>query len=65
MSGEHIKCDTCDGKGIRSVWSFGVKEPDECLNCGGSGKNWQYPNRAIAKFYGGPLIGRALKDPRP
>jgi len=56
--GHHIKCDTCDGKGMRTIWSFGVKEPDECPDCGGSGLNWLYPHGAIARYYAGPLIGR-------
>lgn len=57
-SGRQIMCDTCDGKGMRSVWSFGVKEPDECPDCGGSGLNWLYPHGAIASYYGGPFLGR-------
>lgn len=61
MNGEHIKCDTCDGHGQRAVWSLGVKEPDECPHCGGSGRNWQYLSGAIARYYGGPFIGRATK----
>lgn len=57
-NGRRIQCATCDGKGQRSVWSFGVKEPDECADCGGSGFNWRYDGGAIAKYYSGPLIGR-------
>ncbi len=58
MNGHAIRCDLCDGHGQRSVWSFGVEEPDECPQCWGSGQNWQYPKGAIAKHYSGPLIGR-------
>lgn len=58
--GSPIKCVRCDGHGFVTTWSFGVKEPDECIDCLGSGTNWQYPKGAIAKFYSGPLIGRAL-----
>lgn len=65
MLGSVITCERCDGKGFRTVWSFGVKEPDECLDCGGSGLNWQYPKGAIARYYGGPLIGRATLAPKP
>jgi hypothetical protein len=54
--GESIPCITCGGNGITSTWSFGVKEPDECSNCGGSGRNWKYPSGTIARYYGGPLI---------
>jgi hypothetical protein len=46
---------------MRMVWSFGVKEPDECPDCGGSGANWQYPGGTIAVCYGGPLLGRMAK----
>ena len=42
MNGKRIKCGRCEGHGLRAVWSFGVKEPDECPDCGGSGVNWQY-----------------------
>lgn len=61
-NGHSIECSVCGGKGIVTQWSFGVKEPDECEWCFGSGKNWQYPRGAIAKHYGGPLIG---KEPTP
>jgi len=61
MAGEFIKCSRCDGHGFRSVWSFGVKEPDECPDCGGSGRNWKYPGGAIARYYGGPLLGREVR----
>lgn len=57
--GRFVECTLCGGAGLRSVWSFGVKEPDECPDCGGSGLNWQYPRGAIASYYGGPFIGRA------
>ena len=60
--GQQITCSRCYGKGVRAVWSFGVLEPDECENCGGSGLNWLYPGGAIARYYSGPLIGRALKE---
>lgn len=66
FSGAHIRCCTCDGHGQRSVWCFGVKEPDECPDCGGSGKNWRYPSGVIARYYGGPLLGKepAALSPR-
>lgn len=57
-SGHSIKCAVCDGHGLVTSWSFGVKEPDECKECGGSGQNWLYDNGAIARHYAGPLIGR-------
>ena len=60
INGERIRCDRCDGHGYRVVWSFGVKEPDECSDCGGSGKIWKYRGGAIARYYGGPLLGREV-----
>jgi len=56
--GKSITCANCDGHGLISSWSFGVNEPDECRDCGGSGRNWQYPGGAIARYYSGPLLGR-------
>lgn len=61
--GRPIRCSRCDGHGIISTWSFGVQEPDECPDCGGSGANWLYPRGAIASYYSGPLIGRAEQTP--
>ena len=58
MRGQNVKCARCNGHGLISVWSFGVKEPDECADCGGSGLNWRYPNGTVARFYGGPFLGR-------
>jgi len=58
LRGRFIQCDRCDGHGIVTSWSFGVKEPDECPECCGSGRNWRYPSGLIAKHYGGPFIGR-------
>lgn len=63
QAGKFIECVRCGGHGYRIVWSFGVKEPDECSDCGGSGRNWQYPGGAIAKYYSGPLIGRTSLPP--
>ena len=63
MNGKPISCALCGGAGYRTVWSFGVKEPDECRDCGGSGQNWLYPNGAIARYYSGPLIGREPRNP--
>lgn len=62
MNGKSIGCALCGGKGFRAVWSFGVKEPDECRDCGGSGQNWQYPSGLIARYYSGPLLGREPKE---
>lgn len=55
LTGWDIECANCGGHGL-VVDTHG--EPDECAQCGGSGSNWQYPKGAIARYYGGPLIGR-------
>lgn len=55
-NGEFVKCANCDGHGAITVWSFGVKEPDECRSCGGSGRNWRYPSGKVASHYGGPFV---------
>lgn len=55
--GKYIECAACAGKGLVTSWSFGVKEPDECDWCYGSGRNWLYPSGKIAKHYAGPFIG--------
>ena len=65
--GESISCTSCAGHGIVSTWSFGVKEPNECGDCGGSGQNWKYPGGTIARYYGGPLVSgrpRAALSPK-
>lgn len=58
MNGKQIKCDRCAGYGMVASWQFGVKEPDECSDCGGSGVLWLYPSGTLAKYYSGPLLGR-------
>jgi DnaJ-class molecular chaperone len=58
-TGKQIRCERCDGAGLVASWSFDGPIPDECPDCNGSGRNWQYPKGAIAKHYAGPLIGRA------
>ena len=61
--GKSVECPHCGGAGLVSVWSFGVKEPEECSLCDGSGINWLYPNGAIARYYSGPMIGRMPTHP--
>jgi hypothetical protein len=58
VNGKYIVCINCSGSGL--VLSM-CGEPDECRECGGSGKNWQYPGGAIARYYSGPFIGRDAK----
>jgi hypothetical protein len=57
-----VKCDRCDGHGMRTVWSFGVKEPDECPDCGGGGTIIRYASGRLASYPGGPFLGN---DPAP
>lgn len=64
-NGHQIVCARCCGNGLVWSWSFGVKEADECADCGGTGRNWQYHGGAIAKYYSGPLIGRTIPEPQP
>ncbi|WP_192258604.1 hypothetical protein [Mesorhizobium caraganae] len=59
LTGKNIRCERCDGKGIVASWGCQSSLPDECPDCGGSGRNWQYPRGAVAKYYSGPLLGRA------
>lgn len=62
--GRQIICARCSG----IMQKASAYEPwhEECSDCGGSGHNWQYPKGAIAKYFSGPLIGRAaLQDETP
>lgn len=52
--GHEIQCARCGGHGL--IGSGGL--PDECPDCGGSGRNWQYPRGTVARYYSGPLLGR-------
>lgn len=54
MNGKSIQCACCGGHGLIDTGEL----PNECGNCGGSGRNWQYPRGAIARYYSGPLLGR-------
>ena len=58
MNGKLVACPSCGGAGLRTVWSFGVKEPDECKDCGGGGQVHRYESGVLARHYGGPLIGK-------
>jgi RecJ-like exonuclease len=51
---ETIRCARCDGHGQVSKWS----EPEECPDCGGSGQNVRYESGTIARYPGGPLLGK-------
>lgn len=62
MKGKQITCASCDGHGMISDMAG---EPDECRDCGGSGLNWRYPKGAIARYYGGPLIGKDVPHETP
>lgn len=61
MNGSAIRCAKCGGKGLlRNDYDPGV--PDECEDCAGSGKNWRYAGGALARYYGGPLIGKGAAN---
>ncbi|RWB94494.1 MAG: hypothetical protein EOS51_33005 [Mesorhizobium sp.] len=64
MNGSLIKCARCNGSGIGQKASAYQPWDEECCDCGGSGKNWQYSGGAIAKHYSGQLIGR-VRSPKP
>lgn len=55
-----VTCWNCDGHGLVSSWSYGVKEPDECKICGGKGTVTFYPDSGTyVQYPGGKLLGRA------
>lgn len=69
--GRHTRCDRCAWHGMVTSSSFGVKEPDECKDCGGSGVLWLYravhsqngpADRFSARFY--PKWPRNRRGPR-
>ena len=62
MKGRYITCANCGGHGLVASFSEGANWPDECADCGGSGKNWLYPSGYIARFYSGPFLGRATAE---
>lgn len=49
-----LTCHTCAGHGL-----VGHQIPDECPTCGGAGTIIQYRSGVLAKYYTGPLLGRA------
>jgi len=64
-SGRKVVCGACSGHGLVQDGNRWDPSPKECSDCGGSGTNWQYPRGAIARYYGGPLIGRASERLTP
>jgi hypothetical protein len=55
LNGQSVDCCACGGHGLVATWDG---SPDECRWCDGTGRNWRYSGGAIARYYGGPLIGR-------
>lgn len=57
MSGQWIDCGACH-HGVVAVYSGRDFEgPGECPYCT-AGVIWRYPSGALAKYPGGPFIGR-------
>lgn len=50
---EHLQCWTCAGHG-----QVGHLIPDECRTCDGKGWVVRYKSGVLAKWQGGPLLGR-------
>ena len=61
MNGCKIKCDRCDGHGIVQNGNNYDPCPEECADCNGSGNIWRYNSGVLAKYYGGPLIGKDVE----
>lgn len=60
---QRVTCWNCDGKGLVASYDRdGFLSPDECSTCGGSGNVIRYKSGVLAKYPGGPLLGR---EPRP
>jgi DnaJ-class molecular chaperone len=57
-TGKQIKCFNCDGHGIHLNSNSWDPSPDECSVCDGNGTLWQYDSGPIAKWHGGPFVGR-------
>ena len=64
MPWKEIKCWSCDGHG--QVSSYAADGSDflgaaECGTCDGSGRLFQSPRGSIARWPGGPFVGRLSK----
>lgn len=57
--GEWIQCSACAGHGVVSGYTMGgdFAGPMECRGCCNGGV-WRYPSGALAKYPGGPFVGR-------
>lgn len=58
------KCYDCNGHGLVPDYSYGGREfegPAECRTCDGTGQFWRSPKGALAKYPGGPFIGKEVK----
>lgn len=61
LAWKRITCHNCEGHGqVANYGSFGLdfEGPEECNSCEGSGSIWQSPKGRLAKYPGGPFIGR-------
>jgi DnaJ-class molecular chaperone len=62
-TGEWCRCATCSGYGLVQHPNRFDPSPEECRDCGGSGRVWQYLSGALARYPGGPFVGRAERSP--
>jgi DnaJ-class molecular chaperone len=58
---EQVKCWECNGFGIVDR---GYHNPGECPTCDGKGYVVQYESGVLARYPGGPLLGREQKAKR-
>lgn len=65
---ERITCTKCQGHGqVANYGAFGLdfEGPDECPDCEGTGTIVRYASGALARYPGGPFLGRDPRTPTP
>lgn len=56
-----VSCSACGGHGLVSKYTIDGSDfegADECGVCMGSGRIWATPKGALARWPGGPFVGR-------